>query len=354
MTDLEKSIHDGLDNVYDKIMGDVNDKINPVIKKQGALGSMSFGSDQTPTQAVKSELMQMVQKNHDKFLSSTPFELKAVGNMTLGAIGNYGGLTGTSVVSYTENPLMRSYINPHLYDIFRIIPTATGNVSFPRGNNPVGEGSFGAQTEGSSKAQVDYDVTMVNISVPFIAGYCKVSRQMLQDLPFLQAYLSSSLIEDWNRAVDNRFMATITASSTTGVTGATPVSERVIDYIGQHLALGLGQPDLILTTHAVWTSILKTLPTNGGYSVPGGVSIDQAGNIRIAGVPLVPHSAIPTGKIYVMNRNAFATAQASGLSIRSVDTDQDDFIKNLVTYRCEARIELLSFQPTAAIYGSAS
>jgi hypothetical protein len=61
-----------------------------------------------------------------------------------------------------------------------------------------------------------------------------------------------------------------------------------------------------------------------------------------------------SGKIYVMNTDAFAIAQASGLAVRSTEFDQDDFVRNLVTYRAEARVALLSFQPTAAIYGSAS
>jgi hypothetical protein len=149
-------------------------------------------------------------------------------------------------------------------------------------------------------------------------------------------------------------MATITASATAGSTSATPVVERVVDYVAQHMALGLGMPDSILTTHAVWASILKTLPSNGSYSLPGGVTIGASGETRILGLPVIPHPQIVAGKIYVMNRAAFAIAQASGLSVRSTETDQDDFIKNLVTYRCEARIELLSFQPTAAVYGSAS
>jgi HK97 family phage major capsid protein len=295
-------------------------------------------------------LNDIVAENFDAIKSETPFNsAKTVGTMTLG-----NNLTGTSQISYTDNPILRSFYNPHLYDVFRIIPTATGNVTFPRGNTAIGEGSFGTQTEGNAKAQVDYDVTMVNTSLSFIAGYAKVSRQMLQDLPFLQAYLSQSLLEDWNRAVNNSFMSTITASATAGSTSATPVAERVIDYTAQHLALGLGQPNLILTTHAVWASILKTQPTNGSYGVPGGITIGANGETRIIGIPVVPHSQIVSGKIYVMNTNAFAIAQASGLAVRSTEFDQDDFVKNLVTYRAEARVGLLSFQPTAAIYGSAS
>jgi hypothetical protein len=84
------------------------------------------------------------------------------------------------------------------------------------------------------------------------------------------------------------------------------------------------------------------------------VVIGPNGETRLLGIPLVPHAQIPTGKIYIMNTAAFAIAQASGLAVRSTEFNEDDFIKNLVTYRCEARLGLLSFQPAAAIYGSAS
>ena len=332
-------------------LNELREKVNGLIASNGklknAIEADAFADRQ---KSMGKLLVEIVAENFDAIKNERQFNsMKAVETMTL-----TNQLTGTSQVSYVENPILRSFFNPHLYDVFRIIPTATGNVTFPRGNNPLGEGSFGTQTEGNSKAQVDYDVTMVNTSVPFIAGFAKVSRQMLQDLPFLQAYLSQSLLEDWNRRVNNSFMSTITASATAGSTSATPVAERVVDYTAQHLALGLGQPNLILTTHAVWASILKTQPTNGSYSVPGGITIGANGETRIIGIPVVPHSQIVSGKIYVMNTNAFAIAQASGLAVRSTEFDQDDFVKNVVTYRAEARVALLSFQPTAAIYGSAS
>jgi hypothetical protein len=56
--------------------------------------------------------------------------------------------------------------------------------------------------------------------------------------------------------------------------------------------------------------------------------------------------------MYVLDTNKYAIAQQSGLSVRSTEFDQDDFIKNLITFRCEARCELLQFQPGAAIYGA--
>jgi HK97 family phage major capsid protein len=333
-------------------ISELKGKVDELIAKNGKLKAEikaeAIGEDRQ--KAIKSAIMDMVGENFESIKSLKPFaDEKAVGVMTLG-----NNLTGTSQISYIDNPIMRSFFNPHLYDVFRIIPTATGNVTFPRGNASIGEGSFGTQSEGLGKAQVDYDVTMVNASVPFVAGYAKVSRQMLQDLPFLQSYLSTSLTEDWNRAYNNSAMAAVTASATAGSTSQSDAAARVVDYIAQLNALGFGNANLVLTTHAVWASILNTKPSNAAYSVPGGVTIGANGETRIVGVPVVPHSQIVAGKIYAMNTNAFATAQASGLALRSTEFDQDDFVKNLVTYRLEARVQLISFQPTAAIYGSAS
>ena len=187
-------------------LGELKAKVDALAAKNGKMVAGAIEkAGWNNSDFMKSGVMDIVAENFESIRAEKPFSSqKIVGNMTM--IDN---LTGTSQVSYVQNPIMRSFFNPHLYDVFRIVPTATGNVTFPRGKSPVGEGSFGAQTEGQAKAQVDYDVEMVNVSVPFIAGYARVSRQMLQDLPFLQSYLSQSLIEDWNRAVNVRFLNSI-------------------------------------------------------------------------------------------------------------------------------------------------
>ncbi len=120
--------------------------------------------------------------------------------------------------------------------------------------------------------------------------------------------------------------------------------------LATHGALGLGNANLILTTWTGWSQLLNTKPAD--FSTPGGVVIDANGGVRIAGVAVAPHIQCTPGRFYTLNTDAFAIAQAEGFTVRSTETDQDDFIKNLVTYRAEARIELLSFQPTAAVYGN--
>lgn len=328
-------------------LGELKAKVDALAAKNGKMVAGAIEkAGWNNSDFMKSGVMDIVAENFDSIRNEKPFSSqKIVGNMTM--IDN---LTGTSQVSYVQNPIMRSFFNPHLYDVFRIVPTATGNVTFPRGKSPVGEGSFGAQTEGQAKAQVDYDVEMVNVSVPFIAGYARVSRQMLQDLPFLQSYLSQSLIEDWNRAVNVRFLNSIATNSTALSTSQTLTVAKMIDGIAQHGNLGLGNANLILTTWPAWSTLLLTKPSD--FSVPASVAVDQSGAIRINGIPVVPHSQVTGSRFYVMNTNAFGIAQASGLQVRSTEFNEDDFVKNLITYRAEARIELLAFQPTAAVYGA--
>ena len=338
----------------------IAEALNEVKEAKAAFGKLAANTEKKVAasysqhiNAIKSEIGAAIEKGWNDIKLAAKgngkgfnyeMDLKAVGTMTLG-----NNLTGDAYVSYVDNPYLRSFVNPHLRSVFNIIPVSTGSVSFPRGNTPVGEGSFGKQTEGSAKAQLDYDVTVVNTALSFIAGYAKVSRQMIDDLPFLQAYLQQSLIEDFQKAEDTYYLNAIASSATAGSSSGANTAEKFIDYVAQLGALNW-TPNLSLTTHAGWAGLLKTKPSD--YSLPGGVVIDNNGNVRIVGIPVIPHSLVTASKIYVMDTSKFAIAQQSGLAVRSTEFDQDDFIKNLITFRCEARCELLQFQPSAAVYGA--
>jgi HK97 family phage major capsid protein len=333
-----------------------------VLAAKAALGKIGAAETKKVAQSynehineIKSAIGEAIVKGYDSIKEAVrsngkgfnfELDLKTVGVMTEAA-----NLTGNPYVSYINSPALRAFVNPHLRSIFNIIPVSTGSVSFPRGNSPVGEGSFGKQTEGSAKAQLDYDVTVVNKVLQFIAGYVKVSRQMVDDLPFLNSYLQQSLIEDFQRAEDTYYLNDLASSATAGSSSGANTAEKFVDYVAQ-LGASNWQANLILTTFAGWANVLKTVPSGGSYSVPGGITIDNQGNIRMMGIPVIPHSLVTASKAYVLDTTKFSIAQQSGLAVRSTEFDQDDFIKNLITFRCEARCDLMQFQPSACIYGA--
>jgi len=333
-----------------------------VLAAKAALGKIGATESKKVAQSynehineIKSAIGEAIVKGYDSIKEAVrsngkgfnfELDLKTVGVMTEAA-----NLTGNPYVSYINSPALRAFVNPHLRSIFNIIPVSTGSVSFPRGNSPVGEGSFGKQTEGSAKAQLDYDVTVVNKVLQFIAGYVKVSRQMVDDLPFLNSYLQQSLIEDFQRAEDTYYLNDLASSATAGSSSGANTAEKFVDYVAQ-LGAANWQANLILTTFAGWANVLKTVPSGGSYSVPGGITIDNQGNIRMMGIPVIPHSLVTASKAYVLDTTKFSIAQQSGLAVRSTEFDQDDFVKNLITFRCEARCDLMQFQPSACIYGA--
>jgi HK97 family phage major capsid protein len=259
-------------------------------------------------------------------------------------------LTGTAYISYLDNSFMRSFVNPHLRSLLNVVPVQGGSVTFPRAKTPVGEGSFGRQTtEAVDKAQIDYDFDMINNPLTYLAGYSKVSRQMLDDLFFLQSYLQQSLIEDFQQRENVEILNAIASAATAGVSSGANTAEKFIDYVAQLQALNW-TAGIALITHAGWASLMKTKGTD--YSLPGATTIDANGIVRIAGVPVVPHSQVTTGKMYILDLSKYAIAQQSGLSVSSTPYNGTDFIQNVITFRCEARTALLQYQPTAAIYGN--
>ena len=147
-----------------------------VLEAKAALGKLTSATEQKVATSyaehinnIKAEIGNAVVKGYDQIKGAlrgngkgfdAEIDLKAVGVMTIS-----NNLTGSVYTSYVDNPFLRSFVNPHLRSVFNIIPVSTGSVSFPRGNTPTGEGSFGKQTEGSAKPQVDYDVTVVNTAL---------------------------------------------------------------------------------------------------------------------------------------------------------------------------------------------
>jgi HK97 family phage major capsid protein len=323
------------------------------IKEQSSQKVVKSYADQIAV--LKSAIGDLVVNNYDSIKEAARINGKSfsaeLDSKAVGVMLESTHLTGDAYLSYVDNPFMRSFVNPHLRSVFGIIPVSTGSVSFPRGNNPVGEGSVAEQTEGAKKAELDYDVTMINVPLKYIAGTAKISRQMIDDLPFVQSYLQTSLIEDFQRQENIKYLNAIAASATAGSSSGANTAEKFIDYVAQ-LGGANWNANLILTTYAGWSSVLKTLPSGGSYSVPGGLTIDNNGNVRIMGIPVVPHSQVTAGKAYVMDVNKYKIAQQAGLAVRSTEYNVDDFEKNLLTFRVESRCELLQYQPTAAIYGN--
>ncbi len=78
----------------------------------------------------------------------------------------------------------------------------TGLFTFPKETG--GEGDVAPQTQGSSKAQLDFDITMTDAPAQYIAGFVRISRQMLDDVPAMTSFLQARLLEKYLLAEESK------------------------------------------------------------------------------------------------------------------------------------------------------
>lgn len=292
---------------------------------------------------------EVIKQQANKPKARAEFELKAVGTM----IGS-ANLTGNVVASYQSQPALRGRRKLHIRDLVNVIPSATGLWKFYRQNTPVGEGSFQFQTtHGALKSQLDYDFTEVTVTVDYLAGFVRIAKQMLQDLPFMQNYVSNELVEDYLRAEDNAFFGQLYSAATGNTTSASTVTvEKIIDVIA-NITENDYDVNGIVVTNPVWAKILKTKPSD--YSIPGGVTITPNGDVQIVGTPLLRTTASNIGdnRVLLGDWSKAAIIQTEGLNVNVYEQDSDNVQRNLVTIKAEARVAFANLRPDAFAYFTA-
>lgn len=269
-------------------------------------------------------------------------------DMTLGA-----NLTGSGVAQYSLTPSLRGRRRVHFREIpgVQVIPTATGIWKYFRNNPPASTGSFGTQVEGEAKAQIDFNWQEITTTVATEAGFSRVSRQMLRDLPFLQNFLPGELQEDYLRHEDNKFINNLMAATSASSLTATVYAEKLIEA----LSVVMGRDydaTAIVTTAGNWATLLNTKPSD--YSLPGGsaVAVTADGSVTIAGVPVVVHNGMTAGRTFVGDFSRVKIIQATGLQIQFFEQDSDNVQKNMVTVRAEADVALAVLRSDWGLYFS--
>jgi HK97 family phage major capsid protein len=271
---------------------------------------------------------------------------KAAANMTTS-----GNLTGSPVISYIPTPVILPRQAINFRDLVPAIQTSTGLITIFRENGLTSpqEGAIAQQlTQGALKEQIGYDFTNVQFTANYISGFVRISKQMLQDLPFLQSYLPQMLLRDYYKRENAIFVAAqISAALGTNSAGGND-AETFINDIAL-LEENNFTVNGIVTTPTVWGKIMKTgYPSTGtSYSVPGGFTIAANGDVMVAGIPVIKASWMPSGDAIIADWSQSQVATVDGLKVEFFEQDSDNVQRNLITVRVEARVVLITGQPYA-------
>ena len=335
----------------------VKDEIEKLEAKQNRVKM-----NQTEVKGFNATLADAIEQNGDSLAklargeqkrSSFILDTKAVGTMTEAV-----NLTGDITRQYANQVYALPSRKVHMRSLLPIGTINQGLFTFPYESG--GEGDPAAQTQGSSKAQVDFDITMKDAAAQYIAGYVRISRQMLDDIPAMTSFLQSRLLEKYLVAEDAQILSgNGTAPNLQGIlpvataaTGAATVDvEQLVQAIAQ-LETSNYSATGILVNPTDWAAIMNTKNTNAAYSLPASTVVTTDGNVSIAGIPLYKSTAIAVDKFVVGDWSMGAQImQNQGISVQFSEIDADNFTKNMITVRVEARIALPIYYAGAFIYG---
>ena len=264
--------------------------------------------------------------------SSFILDTKAVGNMTEAV-----NLTGDITRQYANQVYALPSRKVHMRSLLPIGSLSQGLFTFPYESG--GEGAPATQTQGSAKAQVDFDITMKDAAAQYIAGYVRISRQMLDDIPAMTSFLQSRLLEKYLVAEDAQILSG---------DGTAPNLQGILPVATAATGAATG----IMVNPTDWAAIMNTKNTNAAYSLPASTVVTTDGNVSIAGIPLYKSTAIAVDKFVVGDWSMGAQImQNQGISVQFSEFDGDNFTKNMITVRVEARIALPIYYAGAFIYG---
>ena len=335
----------------------VKDEIEKLEAKQNRVKM-----NQTEVKGFNVTLADAIEQNGDSLAklargeqkrSSFILDTKAVGNMTEAL-----SLTGDITRQYANQVYALPARKVHLRSLLPIGTINQGLFTFPYESG--GEGAPAAQTQGSSKAQVDFDITMKDAAAQYIAGYVRISRQMLDDIPAMTSFLQSRLLEKYLVAEDAQLLSgNGTAPNLQGITGVATAATGAATVDVEQLVQAIAQLETsdysatgILVNPTDWAAIMNTKNTNSAYTLPASTVVTTDGSVSIAGIPLYKSTAIAVDKFLVGDWSMGAQImQNQGISVQFSEMDGDNFTKNMITVRVEARIAFPIYYAGAFIYG---
>jgi HK97 family phage major capsid protein len=215
------------------------------------------------------------------------------------------------------------------------------------------EGSPAMTAEGAAKAQIDFDLVLASAPVRKVTAYVKISKEMLDDIPLMEAEVNEELRERINLTIDDQLLSgdglgqnltgilenAIAFTPGSFATGSanevpTPNNADVLRVAINQIMIAQFQPNWIVMNPTDVAAMDLDKGTDGHYILKPFSTLD---NSSIKGVPIISNTGITEGDYLVGDFTKAAVRFKEGLTI-DVGFENDDFTKNFVTILAEARL----------------
>jgi len=218
------------------------------------------------------------------------------------------------------------------------------------------QGAPAVTAEGAKKPQIHFaDPTPKTVSLAKIACFIKESDEYINDYPFLASAINGRLLYELGLVEQNKLVTDLLATSgiQTGSIAAsataTAIAEAILQAAMDVQAQSGFNADAIVINPTDWFT-LRTAKASGTGEYFGGGFFGAQSIPNLWGIPVCVSTAVAAKTILV---GAFKTCGSvvsnGGVSVEATNTNEDDFVKNLMTIRAEERLALAIRRPAGFV-----
>lgn len=280
------------------------------------------------------------------------------------AAGAAGGVIPTYLPGVTEILFRRLVVS----DVFPQGATSSPTIIYLKESAVTNAAA--AVAEGGAKPQSDLNLTQVTETVKKLANAIKVSDESLEDIAFIQSYVNARLTLFLRLTEEDQLLnGSGSGANMTGllnrsglqaaqVQGSDSIPDAIYKEVTKIRTLAFVEPDAIIMNPNDWQAVRLSKDSNGQYYA-GGPFTGAYGNGGYAtqnqlwGMTVVVTPALAAKTVVV---GAFAAGaqifRKGGLTVEATNSNEDDFLKNLVAIRAEERLALAVYRPGA--FGTAT
>jgi HK97 family phage major capsid protein len=227
-----------------------------------------------------------------------------------------------------------------------------------------GEGSIAFTSETGTKPQFDEDLVEASVKIETLAGWARITRKVMNNVPGFMQFLNSRMVERLLKAEDAAILygdgvspnikGILTAGNFTASTStATILVEKIIDDMAKLEDTAEREANIIWLRPQHYYGFFKNKASGSGeYDLPQNVVITN-GQLYISGVLAVPTTALlintaptpDTADYVVGDVNGAAFLVQESMRIEIFEQDGTNVRENKITVRIEETVAL-------PVYGS--
>lgn len=291
---------------------------------------------------------------------SIPIDIKAVGDITV------GNVTGSTVWASIARPgiIEAPKRKVHLRNVIPGGNIGPGTDYYFMKQNGVGEGSIAFTGETQTKPQFDEDLVESSVKIETLAGWTRITRKVMNNVPGFMSFLNGRMVERLLRAEDAAILygdgvspnikGILTSGNYTASTSASTILvEKIIDDLAKLEDTLDREANTIWMRPQHYYGFFKNKSAGSGeYDLPQNVTFAN-GVLYISGIPVVPITALNIDTVPTPDVADYVVGDVNGanfliqesMRIEIFEQDGTNVRENKVTVRIEETVAL-------PVYGS--